>query len=119
MLRMTRIEHALVENVSGLSGDVKTERWTMVSEKEIQKLPTFQFDPSALAAAVGDGCRLWLRHYAIAPGSGNQWSAFADLPEGRGGGGLVYDSNSNSLIFSAGAETQGCVGGGTAEKQYA
>ena len=35
--------------------------------------------------------------------SGNQWSRLPDLPEGRSGGGMVYDSDSNSLIFSGGA----------------
>jgi len=29
-------------------GDVKTERWTLISHKEIEKLPIFQFDPSLL-----------------------------------------------------------------------
>lgn len=29
-------------------GDVKTERWTMIAAKEIEKLPTFKFDPSAI-----------------------------------------------------------------------
>jgi Ring finger domain len=28
-------------------GDVKTERWTMVAKKEIEKLPTFAFDASS------------------------------------------------------------------------
>jgi len=37
------------------------------------------------------------------PGSG-QWSKLPSLPEGRAGGGMVYDSDTNSLIFSAGAE---------------
>lgn len=29
-------------------GDVKSERWAMVAAKEVQKLPTFLFDPSAV-----------------------------------------------------------------------
>jgi hypothetical protein len=37
------------------------------------------------------------------PGVGQQWSLFAKLPDGRAGGGMVYDSTLNALIFSAGA----------------
>ena len=37
-----------------------------------------------------------------APGTG-QWSSFASLPEGRAGGGMVYDSERDALYFSAGA----------------
>ena len=41
--------------------------------------------------------------HSIQPGSG-QWSLLPDLPQGRAGGGLLYDTITNSLIFSAGAE---------------
>ena len=37
------------------------------------------------------------------PGSG-QWSYLPDLPLGRAGGGMIYDTNSNSLVFAGGAE---------------
>lgn len=38
------------------------------------------------------------------PGVGQQWSLFTPLPSGgRAGGHMVYDTASNSLIFSAGA----------------
>jgi len=30
-------------------GDVKTERWTLIAAKEIEKLPTFQFGPDAFS----------------------------------------------------------------------
>jgi N-acetylneuraminic acid mutarotase len=37
-------------------------------------------------------------------GRGQQWSTFTSLPDnGRGGGGMVYDSALNALIFSGGA----------------
>jgi Kelch motif len=36
-------------------------------------------------------------------GVGKQWQTFAPLPIGRAGGGMVYDSTLNALIFSAGA----------------
>jgi len=42
------------------------------------------------------------------PGSG-QWSFLPDLPVGRAGAGMVYDSSTNSLVFSAGAERVGWV----------
>jgi Ring finger domain len=32
-------------------GDVKSERWAMVAEREVQKLPTFTFAPSSLAGS--------------------------------------------------------------------
>jgi N-acetylneuraminic acid mutarotase len=36
--------------------------------------------------------------------SGQQWASFASLPDrGRAGGGMVYDSATNSLIFAGGA----------------
>jgi Galactose oxidase, central domain len=42
--------------------------------------------------------------HSIAPGSGNQWKFFESLPEGRGGGALVFDPSRNALIFAGGAE---------------
>jgi hypothetical protein len=42
--------------------------------------------------------------HSVQPGTSGQWSAFQPLPEGRGGGGMVYDTNRNSLIFAAGAD---------------
>jgi len=41
--------------------------------------------------------------HSIAPGSG-QWGYLPDLPEGRAGGGMIYDTNSNSLVYAGGAE---------------
>ena len=41
--------------------------------------------------------------HSKAPGSG-QWSYLPDLPDGRAGGGMIYDTNTNSLVYSAGAE---------------
>jgi hypothetical protein len=32
-------------------GDVKTERWAMIAEQEINKLPVFPFDPCSLSAS--------------------------------------------------------------------
>jgi hypothetical protein len=44
-------------------------------------------------------------NHAQAPGSGRQWSFLASLPDnGRGGGGLVYDSGRNALYFAGGAQ---------------
>lgn len=34
----------------------------------------------------------------------NKWSDFEPLPEGRAGGGMVFSSDENALVFSAGAE---------------
>jgi hypothetical protein len=45
-------------------------------------------------------CRVF--DHSKAPGKG-QWSSFPDLPGPRGGGGMVYDSVRNSLVFAAGA----------------
>jgi len=42
-------------------------------------------------------------NHAKAPGSG-QWSSSPDLPDGRAGGGMMYDSETNSLVFAGGAE---------------
>jgi hypothetical protein len=43
--------------------------------------------------------------HTVPPGSGNQWSGIADLPdEGRGGAGMIYDKNRNALYFSSGAK---------------
>lgn len=42
--------------------------------------------------------------YDHSASSGNQWSSLPDLPDGRAGGGMVYDSNTNSLTFAGGAE---------------
>jgi hypothetical protein len=36
-------------------------------------------------------------------GQGKQWQLLPPLPQGRAGGGMVYDSTLNALIFSAGA----------------
>ena len=35
--------------------------------------------------------------------SGSQWSRLPNLPDGRAGGGVVYDSTANALLFGAGA----------------
>jgi hypothetical protein len=42
-------------------------------------------------------------NHSILPGNGEQWSRLPNLPKGRGGGGLVYDSGENALYFSLGA----------------
>jgi len=42
--------------------------------------------------------------FDISASSGSQWSFLPSLPEGRAGGGMVYDSPSHALIFSGGAE---------------
>jgi hypothetical protein len=42
-------------------------------------------------------------NHTILPGGGEQWSRLPNLPEERGGGGMVYDSGENALYFSAGA----------------
>jgi N-acetylneuraminic acid mutarotase len=42
-------------------------------------------------------------NHSIRPGNGEQWSRLPNLPKGRAGGGLVYDSGKNALYFSAGA----------------
>jgi len=39
----------------------------------------------------------------IAAGNG-QWTALPSLPDGRAGGGMIYDTASNSLVFAGGAE---------------
>jgi len=41
--------------------------------------------------------------HSVKPGSG-QWKTFEKLPEGRGGGGMVYDTKRNALIFAAGGD---------------
>lgn len=41
---------------------------------------------------------------SVAPGNAKQWSSFLSLPDGRGGGGMVYDTKRNSLIFASGAK---------------
>ena len=39
------------------------------------------------------------------PGSGVQWSSFASLPMGgRSGGGMIYDTASNSLVYASGSQ---------------
>lgn len=42
--------------------------------------------------------------YDHSKGKGKQWEFFPDLPEGRAGGGMVYDPIRNALIFAGGAE---------------
>ena len=39
---------------------------------------------------------------SVTPGNGNQWSSFPPLPEGRAGGGMVYDTKRNALYFASG-----------------
>jgi N-acetylneuraminic acid mutarotase len=42
--------------------------------------------------------------HSIAPGNG-QWSSFAPIPDGgRAGGGMIYDSSLDALIYSAGSQ---------------
>jgi hypothetical protein len=41
-------------------------------------------------------------NHTEAPGQGKQWSNLAPLPEGRAGGGLIYDKQSRSLVFASG-----------------
>lgn len=41
--------------------------------------------------------------YDHAADAGRQWRLIEPLPQGRAGGGMVYDSSLNSLLFSAGA----------------
>jgi len=40
----------------------------------------------------------------VEPGTIGQWSALPDMPDGRGGGGLVHDSTLNALTYAGGAE---------------
>lgn len=40
---------------------------------------------------------------SVAPGQG-QWTALPDMPDGRGGGGLTYDSTLNKITYAGGAE---------------
>jgi hypothetical protein len=54
-----------------------------------------------------------LRYNHTAP-SGRQWRLIRPLPEGRAGGGMVYDSVQNVLLYSAGA-TRGQAGIALAE----
>ena len=35
---------------------------------------------------------------------GSQWDELPPLPDGRGGGGMVYDSASRSLVYASGAQ---------------
>ena len=42
--------------------------------------------------------------HSVEPGTTGQWSQLPDLPEGRAGGGMVYDTNCNALFFSGGAQ---------------
>ena len=44
--------------------------------------------------------------HSVQPGTSGQWSTFQPLPEGRGGGGMIYDTNSNALLYAAGADRQ-------------
>jgi N-acetylneuraminic acid mutarotase len=44
--------------------------------------------------------------HSVQPGTSGQWSTFEPLPEGRGGGGMIYDTKSNALIFAAGADRE-------------
>jgi N-acetylneuraminic acid mutarotase len=39
------------------------------------------------------------------PGTGQQWKSFAPLPNGgRSGGGMIYDSGLNALVYAAGSQ---------------
>jgi hypothetical protein len=50
-----------------------------------------------------DNCLIY--NHAMSPGSGQQWSSFAPLPDGgRAGGGMVYDTARDTLYFAAGAQ---------------
>jgi hypothetical protein len=43
--------------------------------------------------------------HSILPGTGRQWSRFADLPMGGfAGGGMIYDTNRNALYFAGGGQ---------------
>jgi N-acetylneuraminic acid mutarotase len=42
--------------------------------------------------------------HSVALGTGRQWSSIADLPDGRGGAGMVYGSARNALYFASGAD---------------
>jgi hypothetical protein len=44
--------------------------------------------------------------HSVTPGNGQQWAesdSFPDIPEGRGGGGMIYDSATNTAVFVGGA----------------
>jgi hypothetical protein len=41
-------------------------------------------------------------NHTAAPGQGKQWSNLPPLPEGRAGGGLIYDKHRRSLVFASG-----------------
>lgn len=43
--------------------------------------------------------------HSVAPGSGLQWTNFTSLPDGgRSGGGMIYDSTVDALVYSAGSQ---------------
>ena len=42
--------------------------------------------------------------HSVEPGTTGQWSKLPDLPEGRAGGGMVFDTKRNALFFSGGAQ---------------
>ena len=43
--------------------------------------------------------------YDHSKGTGQQWTAFAPIPDGgRSGGGLIYDSTTNALVYAAGSQ---------------
>jgi len=42
--------------------------------------------------------------FTISAGTTGQWSSLSDLPAGRGGGGLTYDTTLNTLTYAGGAE---------------
>ena len=47
----------------------------------------------------------FLYDHAIAPGTGAQWTRFADLPNGGyAGGGMIYDSIQDALYFAGGGQ---------------
>jgi hypothetical protein len=46
--------------------------------------------------------KCFVYNHSITPGTTGQWSTFPSLPAGRAGGGMVYDSTRNALIFAGG-----------------
>jgi Galactose oxidase, central domain len=43
--------------------------------------------------------------HSAQPGFGQQWSSFASLPDGgRSGGGMIYDSKINAIVYAAGSK---------------
>jgi len=52
-----------------------------------------------------DGCFVF--DNTVSPGGENQWSTLPSLPDTRGGGGLLYIEEANSLLWAGGSTREG------------